>query len=197
MGTSIVFHGAVASALPGMVASAAAEESGWDALFSPDFGLALWTLLVFLTLLGILGRYAWKPMLGALDARQKGIQDDIDDAKRQRDEAEALLAQYREQLAEGRRQAQAMVAESREAADALRKELEAKARTDTQEMLADARREIDRERKAAVEAVRRESVDVAIAVAARLISKRLDSSRDRQLAREYIDDLTDSEGALA
>ena len=175
------------------------QEAGpaWDKLFSVNLGLAFWTLLTFLTLLIILGKYAWGPLLGALDKREKGIQGNIDDAKRQRDEAEALLAEYREQLAEGRRQAQAMVAEGREAADALRKELEAKAREETQVMLANARREITREREAAVEAVRRESVDVALAVASRLLSERLDSQRDRQLAMDYIDDLSDSEGALA
>ena len=189
---------AAASAPPVSAASAAAaEEAAWDLLFSPDLGLAFWTVVTFGALLYVLRRFAWSPILGALDAREKGIQDNIDDARRQRDEAEALLAEYREQLAEGRRQAQAMVAEGREAADALRKELEAKAREETQAMLANARREIAREREAAVEAVRRESVDVALAVASRLLSERLDADRDRQLAMDYIDDLSDSEGALA
>lgn len=174
-----------------------ATGPAWDSLFSVNLGLAFWTLLTFITLLVILGKYAWGPLLGALDKREKGIQDNIDDAKRQRDEAEKLLAEYREQLAEGRRQAQAMVAEGREAADALRKELEAKAREETQAMLANARREIAREREAAVGAVRRESVDVALAVASRLLSERLDADRDRQLAMDYIEDLSDSEGALA
>ena len=190
-----------AAALKAGVALAAApplaEESTWDSLFSIDFGLAFWNVLTFLTLLVVLGVFGWRPMMAALAAREKGIQDNIDDARRQRDEAEALLAEYREQLAEGRRHAQAMVAEGREAADALRKELEAKAREESRTMLANARREIAREREAAVEAVRRESVDVALAVASRLLSERLDSQRDRQLAMDYIDDLSDSEGALA
>ncbi len=175
------------------------QESGpaWDSLFSVDLGLSVWTLLTFLTLLFILGRFAWKPLLGALDAREKGIQDDIDQARQQREEADRLLARHREQLAEGRRQAQAVVAETRAAAETLRKELEAKAREETQAMLANARREIERERKAAVEAVRAESVDVALAVASRLLGERLDADRDRELAASYIDDLAESEGALA
>ncbi len=190
-------HGALAHVWSGPVVPAAAEESAWDSLFAVDFGLSVWTLLTFATLLFILAKFAWKPLLGALDAREKSIQDNIDEAKRQRDEADALLAQYREQLAEGRRQAQAVVAESRAAAETLRKELEAKARDETQAMLANARREIEREREAAVEAVRRESVDVALAVASRLLGERLDAGRDRQLAMDYIDDLDESEGALA
>lgn len=196
MGASSIY-GAAAHVWSVPVVPAAAEESAWDSLFAVDFGLSVWTLLTFATLLFILAKFAWKPLLGALDAREKSIQDNIDEAKRQRDEADALLAQYREQLAEGRRQAQAVVAESRAAAETLRKELEAKARDETQAMLANARREIEREREAAVEAVRRESVDVALAVASRLLGERLDAGRDRQLAMDYIDDLDQSEGALA
>jgi len=119
----------------------------------------------------------------------------IDEAKRQRDEAEALLAEYREQLADGRRQAQALVAESREAAEELRRELEAKAREESRVILANARREIERERDAAVDAVRREAVEVAMAAASRLVDERLDSERDRKLVTDYIDDLAGSGGA--
>ena len=164
-------------------------EVAWDKLFAPDLGLAVWTLVTFLTLLFILGRYAWGPLLGALDARRKRIQGDLDDAKRGREEAEELLAKYREQLAEGRRQAQVLVAESREAAEQLRRELEVRARQESHAILAAARREIERERDAAVDAVRREAVDVAMAAASRLLGERIDGERDRKLVTEYIDDL--------
>lgn len=164
-------------------------EVAWDALFAPDLGLAIWTLLTFLTLLFVLGKYAWGPLLGALDARAKRIQGDIDEAKRRREEAEALVAECREQLADGRRRAQALVAEAREAAEELRRELEAGAREESRAILAAARREIERERDAAVEAVRREAVEVAIAAASRLLEERLDGDRDRKLVMDYIDDL--------
>ena len=174
---------------------AAAEVPSWDTLFAVDFGLAVWTVLTFLTLLAVLATFAWAPLMAALDARENSIQGDIDEAKRQRDEAEALLAEYREQLADGRRQAQALVAESREAADELRRELEAKAREESRVILANARREIERERDAAVDAVRREAVEVAMAAASRLLDERLDSERDRKLVMDYIDDLAGPGGA--
>lgn len=173
----------------------AAEVPTWDDLFAVDFGLAVWTLLTFVTLLVVLAKFAWTPLMAALDAREKRIQGDIDEAKRQRDEAEALIAEYREQLADGRRQAQALVAESREAAEQLRKDLEAKAREESRVILANARREIERERDAAVDAVRREAVEVAMAAASRLLDERLDSERDRKLVTDYIDDLAGSGGA--
>jgi F-type H+-transporting ATPase subunit b len=197
MGTGMAPGYLVTGALPAIVTAQEAEhgEVAWDLLFAPDVGLAIWTLLTFLTLLFILGKYAWGPLLGALDSREKGIQDNIDEARRQRDEAEELLGRYREQLAEGRRQAQALMAESREAAEQLRRELEERAREESREILANARREIERERDAAVEAVRRESVEVALAAASRLLGERLDEERDRQLVTGYIDELGDPDGA--
>lgn len=166
-----------------------AAEGGWNSLFSVDFGLMFWTLLTFGSLVFVLGRFAWKPMLGALDAREKGIQDAIDEANRQQAEAQRLLDEHREQLADARRQSQQIIGESREAADQLRKELEQKAREESASILEGARREIQREKDAAIEAVRKESVDVALAAASRLLSERLDGDRDRLLVTGYIDQL--------
>lgn len=177
---------AVAGALP----SAAAEEGGWSRLFSVEWGLSVWTLLTFGTLLALLARYAWKPLMAALEARERSIQSDIDEAGRQRTEAEALLAEHREQMAEGRRRAQALIAESREAAEEMRRQLEEKAREESLTIIANARREIERERDAAIVQLRREAVEVAMAAASRLLEERIDGERDRRLVMDYIDDLS-------
>ena len=173
-----------------------AEGGGWNTLFSVDLGLMIWTVLVFGVLLFVLARFAWGPMLAALDAREKGIQDAIDEANRQRDEAQRVMAEHQAQLADARRQAQQLMADGREAAERLRKELEEKARAESATILENARREIARERDAAVETVRKESVDLALAAAARLLSERLDGERDRQLISGYIDEM-DRSGAEA
>jgi F-type H+-transporting ATPase subunit b len=188
--TSKVWSGCGALALGlALPSSLSAQEGGWNTLFSVDLGLMFWTIMTFGFLLFVLGRYAWKPMLGALDARERGIQEAIDEANRQREEAQRLMAEHREQLADARRQAQQMMGEGREAADRLRKELEQKARDESASILEAARREIARERDAAVEAVRREAVDVALAAASRILAERLDGQRDRQLVESFIDQL--------
>lgn len=176
---------------------AAAAEGGWSSLFTPDWGLSFWTWATFLVMLAVLGRFAWKPLLGALEAREKGIQDEIDEAKRRREEADRVLAEHRAQLAEGRRQAQAVVAESRAAAAKLHKELEARAREEAQAILDAARRDIRRERDAAVEVVRREAVELALAAAERLVGERMDGERDRRLVMSCIDDISGSAGFRA
>ena len=167
-----------------------AHGAAWDTLFALDPGLSLWTLLTFGAMILILWRFAWKPLLGALDSRERGIQDAIDEAQRQREEAQRLVEEQRAKLAESRRQAQSIVAESREAADQLRRELETKARKESHAIIEGARREIQRERDVAMETLRRESVELAIAAASRLLSERLDDDRDRQLVMAYVDEMS-------
>ena len=147
-------------------------------------------MIVFLALLFVLGRYAWGPILGALEAREQGIQGSIDDASRLQDEAASLLEQHRKQLGEARREAQQIIADSKEAATRLGRDLEAKAREESQGIIERARREIERERDSALEAVRRESVDLALAAASKLVGQRLDSAADRDLVLGYLSDLS-------
>ena len=183
--------GAAATALVAAASPLLAQEGGgWNQLFSVKPGLSIWTLATFLAMLALLWRFAWGPLTKALQARESGIQGDIDDARRQRDEAEALLAQHREQLIEGRQQVQAMMTEGREAAERLRKELEAKARDESQAILENARKELRPERAAAIEAVRSEAVEVALAAASKLVAERLDAESDRRLVAEYIGRMT-------
>ena len=86
-------------------------------MFDLNLGLTVWTSFVFLALLGILWKYAWGPVLAAVEARESGIQDTLDRAASEREEAGKLLAEHRQQMADARRQAQQLIAESREAGE--------------------------------------------------------------------------------
>ena len=170
---------------------------GWETLFSVDTGLMIWTVATFLVLLFVLGRYAWKPLLGALDAREQGIQASIDEAHRLRDESRELAAQNRAQLAEARREAQAIVAESRDAAERVKREIEDKARVESQAILERARNEIEQQKVAAIEELRRESVELAMGAASKLIGRNLDADADRALVSSYLTALGDGAGEPA
>ena len=82
-----------------------AQEVG-SGMFSLNFGLTIWTGIVFLILLGILWRFAWGPILGAVEARESGIQETLDRAKAEREAAAELLAEHKRQMADARRQGQ-------------------------------------------------------------------------------------------
>jgi F-type H+-transporting ATPase subunit b len=176
----------------------AAEGGGGGGLFTINPGLSIWTIVVFLLLLFILGRYAWGPILSAVDAREARIQASLDAAQQKTDEIEALVTEQRAHLTAARQEAQQIVADSREAAERVRKDIEAKARSEGQALVERARAEIDREKEAALESIRRESVDIALAAAAHLVGTRLDADRDRELAISYIASLaTEGDGAQA
>lgn len=165
-------------------------EEGGGGLFNINAGLSVWTVVIFVSLLIVLWRFAWGPILAAVEAREKGIQDALDEARRRQEEAEKLLEEHKAQLADARRQAQQILAEGREAGDRLRKEMEGKAREESEAILERARAEIDREKEAAVDALRRESVELALAAASKLLHARLDGEQDRKLVMEYVNGLS-------
>ena len=151
--------------------------------------LMIWTWLIFGILLLVLRKWAWGPILGALEAREKGIQDALDGAAQDRDKAGAMLEEQRQMLAETRDQAQHILADSRKAAERLRAELVEEARAEKDRIVAGARDEIRHERDEAVDALRREAVDLSILAASRVLHKNLDSEENRRLVDDYLDSL--------
>lgn len=182
---------ALAAGLGGALAAhpeavAAADGGG---LFGIDLGLSFWTIVTFLLVLWVLKRFAWGPILGALEAREKGIQESIDEAHRFREEARDMQEKHREQLQDARRQAQEIVAESRQAGEKIRHDLEQKGREESERILEQARRDIERERDQALDTIRRESVDLALAAAEQVLQEKLDQEADRERVIRYLDEL--------
>lgn len=181
---------AVAAALSALPASLLAQEG--PGLFDINTGLSLWALIVFLILLLLLAKFAWGPILNALETRERNIQGSIDDAARLRKEASDALDEHRLQLREARHEAQHIIAEAKEAAARLGSELETKARQESAAIVQRARREIEVERDAVLEAIRKETVGLALAAASRLVRQRLDAPEDRELVNDYLSSLSDT-----
>lgn len=174
-----------------------AADEGGAGLFSVNLGLSIWTLVVFLLVVWILGKFAWGPILGALDSREAGIRGALDEAAEARVEARKMLEEHKAQLADARRQSQEIVAEAREAGQTVRKEIQEQARTEADALLARAQRQIARDRDEALATLRRESVDLALAAAGRLIHERLDDESDRALVERYLKDLESADPAAS
>lgn len=166
-----------------------AQEDGGSGIFSVNLGLVVWTWILFGLTLGIL---AWKVLpaiSGGLEERHAKIQGAIDDARKAREEAEALLAKQQAAAEEARRQSQEMLDTARSAAGGLKKEILEEARAQQAAMLEDARREIDLERDKLREDIRREAVDIALAASERLIRVRLDADENRRLVSEFMSEM--------
>ena len=167
------------------VATALQHEPARSPL-SVEFGLMFWTVIVFVALLLVLRRFAWPAVLGAVEARERALEEQLAEAERNRREAAELLAQHQKLLAEGRSQARGLLAEARAAAEKERAIAMEKTRQEQEELLERARREIASERDRAVVEFRRETVDLSLAAATKLIGERLDSENDRRIVQEYL-----------
>ncbi len=154
--------------------------------FQLSTNVSFWTVVIFLILLGVLMKFAYPPILGYAEARERRIQHSLDESKRLRNEAESLLGQQREELQQARRDAQQIVADARQAGERLRQDLLAQGKTQQQELIARARQEIERDRERTMESVRREAVELALAAASRLLERRLTAEEDRKLVAEYL-----------
>lgn len=166
-------------------------------VFNLNLGTSFWTVVIFLVLLGVLAKYAYPPILGYAEAREKRIQESLDEARHAREEAERLLEEHRQQLQQGRQQAQQLIAESKQAGERVRQQMLADARREQDALLERARADIEREREKALEALRREAVDLSLAAASKLVQHHMDAEADRRLVRDFLGRLTPDGGVEA
>ncbi|HEX6435229.1 MAG TPA: F0F1 ATP synthase subunit B [Gemmatimonadales bacterium] len=152
-------------------------------------GLMIWTVVVFVALLLILRKFAWPALLGAVEARERALEEQLAEAERSRAEAARLLAQHEKLIAEGRASAHALLAEARDAAEKERALAMEKTRQEQEELLERARRDIAAERDRAVADLRREAVDLSLAAASKLLGERMNSENDRRIVQEYLSSL--------
>jgi F-type H+-transporting ATPase subunit b len=137
----------------------------------------------------VLWRYAYPALLGAVEARERALQDQLDEAERNRAESAALLAEHKKLLAEARTQAHGLLVEARTSAEKERALAMEKTMQEQQQLLERARREIGSERDRAIADLRNEAVELSLAAASKLIGERLDSDGDRKLVQQYLSNL--------
>jgi F-type H+-transporting ATPase subunit b len=172
-----------------MTAPFAAESSGGSFLITPNVGLMIWTLLVFGVSMWLLARYAFPRISEALDRRQRAIEESIDASERTRREADALLEEYRERLAEARGQADEIVTRARRTGEDTQAEILAEARTKREEMMEQTRREIEAETRRAIQQIRAEVADLTVMATEKVTRKSLDDADHRRLVEEALAEL--------
>ena len=177
-------------ALLALTASPALAEPANTNLLDPNYGVMAWTLFIFVGLFVILKFFAFGPILKSVEAREQALEDAINAAKRDREEAARLLAEHLVALAASRAEAQKIIADARVAADRVRAELVEQAHAEQASMLARARQEIEREKTLAIAELRREAVDLAIAGASKVIEKNLDQTGNRKLVESFLASVT-------
>lgn len=158
-------------------------------LVRPDPGLFIWTILTFLVLLALLTKYAWKPLLAALQARQDRIRESLEGARAASDEMERVRRESAEIMRQARIEADAIISSSRTDGERVREEIKQKARAEAASILAAAERRIELEASRAREQVRRDAADLSIMIASRILRRNLSPEDNRVLIDEVIGSL--------
>ncbi len=158
-------------------------------LISPNVGLMIWTIVVFLISLFILRKWVF-PLIGeALDKRAKTIEGEIDAAAELRQEADKVLDEYRERLKEARAQSEEIVQRARQTAESHEHESRDRGKEILEEAAKRAERDIDAASKRALDDIRREVADLTIMATEKVVRKTLDDSDQRRLVEEALSEL--------
>ncbi len=187
-GTAFVFS--VAGVLTLAVSPAFGQEHGEAAgpnLFTGDLGNIFWSLLTFCAVIFVLGKFAWGPVLTALQKREQFIRDSLTQAKADRESAVAQLAEYERKLQAAREEASAIVEEGRRDADVVKSRIQQDARSEADAMIERAKREIGVARDTAVSDLYSLTANLATDVAGKIIAKELDAGAHEHLVTEAVE----------
>lgn len=158
-------------------------------MFDINPGLTVWTIVTFILLAFVLGKYAWKPLLKSLHDREDAIRDALDQSEKARAEAAELLKQNEKNMARADEEYQKALREGKALAEKLKEEIVTKARQQAQQELQHAKEEIQRDIEAAKQQLRTEVADLAIKAAEKILDENLDAAKQKKLVDSVLNQL--------
>jgi len=163
-------------------------------LVQPDPGLFIWTIVTFLVLLGLLAKFAWRPLLEALEKRQETIRKSLDDAQKAKEDLENLQRESEKIVRQARVEAEAIIAKGRTDAEHLADDVRQKARAEAEGIVKNAERDIQLATRRAVQDIRREAVDLSVTIASRLLERHVSKEDNERLIEETLKQIETSKG---
>ena len=174
--------------IPGCVLALGGGEGGAPKLPHAEGELEtlVWVWAIFLILLGLLWKFAWKPLLAAVEAREKRIADSLTRAEELQKASAEIAAKQEAVLAEAHAKAKSVLDDARAQAEEFRKRETDKARQESEGFLERAKKEIALEENRARDALRREVVDLTLEVSSRVLERSVGAEDDRRLAERLV-----------
>ena len=157
-------------------------------LVTPDIGLIFWTTISFAILYFILSKFAWKPILGAVNEREKSIKDALSAAEKAKEEMVNLKADNEKILNEAKLQRESLLKEAREIKSKIIADAEIQATEKANKLIDAAKTAIENEKSAAMKELQNTVVDLSFNIAEKLLTKELDN-KEKQL--KNIQDILD------
>jgi F-type H+-transporting ATPase subunit b len=149
-------------------------------------GLMVWTIVIFLLLVALLRKVAWKPIVGALDERTRHIKDSLEKAEAAQRAAENARAEYEAMIAKASKEAQELIARGRKAAEGMRDEIVAKAQSESEQLRQRTIREIDLARQKALEEIKHTAAQLSVDIAGKIIGRSLAAKDHQDLIRQAL-----------
>jgi len=151
-----------------------------------NFGLTLWTVVLFILFAVLMTKLGWRPLLNAIEEREKGIRGAVDGAQKAHAEAQALLAQHKEMLRAAGREREEIIKRALKEAEQLKADLTARARAESDQMVQRAREQIEREKGQAILELRAQVADLAMQAASKIVASSMTPEAQRKLVDEFI-----------
>ncbi|NNK82907.1 MAG: F0F1 ATP synthase subunit B [Flavobacteriaceae bacterium] len=145
-----------------------------------SIGLFFWQTVLFLALLFLLRKYAWKPILNAVNEREEGIKEALESAENAKQQMENLQADNQKLLKEARLEREAMLKEAREIKNKMVEDAKDEAKAEANKLIAQAQAAIDTEKKAAIADLKSQVADLSIEIAEKVVREEL-SNKDKQV----------------
>lgn len=157
-----------------------------------DPGMMIWTWITFIIFAFILHKTALKPLLTSITNREDTVRNDIEEAKKAREEAEELLITHKKMIAQADAEGQRVLNEAQELAKKAREEIVEKARQEATKVIEKARQEIEKQRDDAIKSLKEEVVDLAIGAAEKILTQAIDKDTNKKVVDDYISSMPKS-----
>ena len=156
-------------------------------MLKPDPGLLIWMCISFGILVFSLGKFAWKPILGAVKTREQSIADALNEAKKMRDDMAKMSASNEEIMRQARAERDLLLKDARDIRDKEISEAKTRAKAEADAMLGRAREDIRNEKNAAIVELRNQVAELSVQVAERILKEKLgDAAAQKALVDKVI-----------
>lgn len=166
-----------------------ASGGGGGSLLDVNPGLIIWTILTFLLLLIVLKKVAWKPILTALDKREKEIEDSLNRAEQAKEEAQKILEENQATLSKAEEESRKIIDQSRVYGDNLKEQLMKESKDQAKKIIEDASAEIERKKNAAFEELKNQIAEISVNAAERIMKENIDADKNKQIVNKYLSEI--------
>lgn len=163
-----------------------ASGEGGGTLLDVNPGLIVWTIVTFLILIFLLKKVAWKPILSALDQREKDIKNSLEQAEKARDDAKKILDENKANLAKAEEESKKIIDQSRAYAENLKDQMMKESKEQAKKIIDDAGEEIQRRKDAAFDELKEQVAEIAIDAAEKIMKENLDAEKNKQIVNRYL-----------